>query len=253
MTQVATPQTHRILGIDFFDGSAKAAIALMRSGGLLVIPAAPALKDLDRNLDYRDALLSADLAITDSAFMVLIWNRLQSTPIKRLSGLEYLRELLLEPDVRQPGNTLWIMASPLSAQRNLAWLKGQGITIPEDNIYMAPMYGSAPISDTALVERLNRLRPQHVIVTIGGGTQERLGLYLKRNLAYCPAIHCIGAAIAFLSGDQVHIPVWADRFYLGWLFRSLAEPKRYAPRYLDAFKLLPLMLRHRDRLPGLKT
>jgi UDP-N-acetyl-D-mannosaminuronic acid transferase (WecB/TagA/CpsF family) len=253
MIQEPPATTHRILGIDFFDGSAQAAIALMRSGGLLVIPAAPALKDLDRNLDYRDALLNADLAITDSAFMVLIWNRLQSTPIKRLSGLEYLRELLLEPDVRQPGNTLWIMASPLSAQRNLAWLKGQGITIPEDNIYMAPMYGSASISDAALLERLNRLRPQHVIVTIGGGTQERLGLYLKRNLAYRPAIHCIGAAIAFLSGDQVHIPVWADRFYLGWLFRSLAEPKRYAPRYLDAFKLLPLMLRHRDRLPGLKT
>jgi len=252
MTQAA-PQTHRILGIDFFDGSARAAIAIMRSGGLLVIPAAPALKDLDHNLDYRESLINADLAITDSAYMVLIWNRLQSTPIKRLSGLEYLRELLLETDVRQPGNTLWIMASPVSAERNLAWLAGQGITIPEDNIYMAPMYGSGPISDPALLERLNRLRPQHVIVTIGGGTQERLGLYLKRNLAYRPAIHCIGAAIAFLSGDQVHIPVWADKFYLGWLFRSVAEPKRYVPRYWGAIKLLPLMLRHRDRLPNLKS
>jgi UDP-N-acetyl-D-mannosaminuronic acid transferase (WecB/TagA/CpsF family) len=253
MTQQAPPQTHRILGIDFFDGSAQAAIAIMRDGGLLVIPAAPALKDLDHNLDYRESLLNADLAITDSAYMVLIWNRLQSKPINRLSGLEYLRELLLEPDVRQPGNTLWIMASPISAQRNLAWLEGQGITVPEDNIYMAPIYGSASISDPALVECLNRLRPQHVIVTIGGGTQERLGLHLKRNLAYRPAIHCIGAAIAFLSGDQVHIPVWADRFYLGWLFRSIAEPKRYAPRYWGAFKLLPLMLRHRDRLPALKS
>jgi UDP-N-acetyl-D-mannosaminuronic acid transferase (WecB/TagA/CpsF family) len=253
MIQQAPTQTHRILGIDFFDGSAKAAIEIMRDGGLLVIPAAPALKDLDHNLDYRESLLNADLAITDSAYMVLIWNRLQSKPIKRLSGLEYLRELLLEPDVRQPGNTLWIMASPISAQRNLAWLEGQGITVPEANIYMAPIYGSASISDPALVECLNRLRPQHVIVTIGGGTQERLGLYLKRNLVYRPAIHCIGAAIAFLSGDQVHIPVWADRFYLGWLFRSIAEPKRYAPRYWGAFKLLPLMLRHRDRLPALKS
>src|SRR6266478_3785314 len=209
------PQTRRILGIDFFDGSATAAIAIMRDGGLLVIPAAPALKDLNHNL-------------------------------------EYLRELLLEPDVRQPGNTLWIMASPISAKRNLDWLEGQGITVPEDNIYMAPIYGSASISDPALLERLNRLRPQHVIMTIGGGTQERLGLYLKRNLDYRPAIHCIGAAIAFLSGDQVHIPVWADRFYLGWLFRSVAEPKRYVPRYWGAFKLLPLMLRHRESLPNLK-
>jgi UDP-N-acetyl-D-mannosaminuronic acid transferase (WecB/TagA/CpsF family) len=244
--------THRILGIDFFDGSAKAAIEIMRGGGLLVVPAAPALKDLDRNLAYRDSLLNADLVLTDSAFMVLIWNRLQSTPIKRLSGLEYLRELLLESDVRKPGNTLWIMASPTSTERNLAWLEAQGIAVPEDHIYMAPIYNSGPISDPALIELLNRLRPQHVIVTLGGGTQERLGLYLKRNLACHPAIHCIGAAIAFLSGDQVHIPVWADRFYLGWLFRSLSEPKRYIPRYLDAFKLYPLMRRYRDRLPDLR-
>jgi N-acetylglucosaminyldiphosphoundecaprenol N-acetyl-beta-D-mannosaminyltransferase len=243
----------RILGIDFFDGSATAAIALMRNGGLLVIPAAPALKDLDRNPDYREALLNADLAITDSAFMVLIWNGLQSESIKRLSGLEYLRALLLDPDVRRPGNTLWIMANPISAKRNLDWLQGQGITVPEDNIYMAPMYDSGPISDPALLDRLERLRPQHVIMTIGGGTQERLGLYLKRNLASRPAIHCIGAAIAFLSGDQVHIPVWADKYYLGWLLRSLSEPKRYVPRYWEARKLLALMVRHRDRLPDLKS
>ena len=253
MTQAPPTTTHRILGIDFFDRSAAAAIDIMRKGGLLVVPAAPALKDLDRNPAYRESLLNADLVLTDSAFMVLIWKRLQSTPIKRLSGLEYLRELLLEPDLRQPGNTVWIMASPISAQRNLAWLAGQGITVPEDHIYMAPMYGNGPIDDPALLDLLNRLHPPHVIVTIGGGTQERLGLYLKRSLAYRPAIHCIGAAIAFLSGDQVHIPVWADRFYLGWLFRSLSEPKRYIPRYLDAFKLLPLMLRYRDRLPDLKS
>jgi UDP-N-acetyl-D-mannosaminuronic acid transferase (WecB/TagA/CpsF family) len=249
-----TPPTHhRILGIDFFDGSAKEAVGIMRSGGLLVVPAAPALKDLDINRDYRESLLNADLAITDSAYMVLIWNRMQRTNITRLSGLEYLRELLLEPDVRQPGNTLWIMASPISADRNLDWLEEQGIIIPEENIYMAPIYGTGAISDPALLDLLDRLRPHHIIVTIGGGTQERLGLYLKRNLNYRPAIHCIGAAIAFLSGDQVFIPVWADKFYLGWLFRSFAEPKRFIPRYWDARKVLSLMLRYRDRLPDLKA
>ena len=246
------PLYHRILGIDFFDGSAQAAIANMRDGGLLVVPAAPALKDLDRNPNYREALLNADLAIADSAFMVLIWNRLQGRNLRRLSGLEYLRELLLEDDVRLPGNTLWVMASPGSARLNLEWLSEQGITVPRDNVYMAPLYG-AEIHDAALLERIDRIRPQHIIVTIGGGTQERLGLYLKRNLSYRPAIHCIGAAIAFLSGDQVHIPVWADRLYLGWLFRSLSDPRRYIPRYWDARKLLTLVLRHGADLPALKT
>ena len=245
---------HRILGIDFFDGSAQDAIEIMRSsGGLLVVPAAPALKSLDCNLDYRESLLNADLAITDSAFMVLVWNRLQRRPIKRLSGLQYLRELLLESDLRQPGNTLWIMSSQESADCNLAWLAQQGIAVPEDSIYVAPMYAGTAIADEALLERLNTLRPRHIVVTIGGGTQERLGLYLKRSLNYRPAIHCIGAAIAFLSGDQVHIPVWADRFYLGWLFRSLAEPRRYIPRYWDARKLFVIMLRNRSRLPELRS
>lgn len=251
-TEADTTASHCILGIDFFDGPASVAIARMRDGGLLVVPAAPALKDLDSNLAYRESLLCADLAIADSAFMVLIWNIIQSNRIRRLSGLEYLRKLLLEPDVRQPSNTLWIMASPVSAKRNLAWLEEQGIAVPEDCVYMAPLYG-ASVEDPSLVERLNCLTPRHVIITVGGGTQERLGLYLKRNLAYRPAIHCIGAAIAFLSGDQVHIPVWADKFYLGWLFRSVSDPRRFVPRYWDARKLLALMLRYRSKLPALKS
>jgi UDP-N-acetyl-D-mannosaminuronic acid transferase (WecB/TagA/CpsF family) len=70
-------------------------------------------------------------------------------------------------------------------------------------------------------------------------------------MSYRASIHCIGAAIAFLSGDQVGIPVWADRFYLGWLFRSAADPKRFVPRYWEARKLLSLMLRNRGQLPKL--
>lgn len=238
-----------ILGISFFLGTAIQAVERMRAGGLLVVPAAPALKDLGTNASYREALLNADLAITDSAFMVMVWNWLQGDSIRRLSGLEYLRELLKQSDIRQPGNCIWIMAGPSSSKRNLAWLRKKGITVPDDCVYMAPIYGTEDIEDAPLVALIERIRPQHVILTVGGGTQERLGLYLKRNLSYLPAIHCIGAAIAFLSGDQVLIPVWADRLYLGWLYRSISEPWRYAPRYWGARKLLYLLFRYRDRLP----
>ena len=253
MSEASAPvdkRFRRILGIDFFSGSAQEAIVRMRGGGLLVVPAAPALKDLSVDRDYRESLLNADLAITDSAYMVLIWNRISHDNVSRLSGLEYLRELLLEPDVRQPGNTMWIMASPKSAKLNLEWLKEQGIDVPAEAIYMAPMYGRS-IDDPALLEQINRLRPRHVVVTIGGGTQERLGLYLKRNLDFSPAIHCIGAAIAFLSGDQVHIPVWVDKMYLGWLYRCVSEPRRYVPRYWHARKLAGLMMQYRSELPPL--
>lgn len=242
------PEFVTILGVRFFNGSVEDAVERMEQGGLLVVPAAPALKDIDRNAGYREALLNADLCITDSAFMVLIWNRISKQKIHRLSGLKYLRELLQREDGHRPGNVVWIMASPASAQKNLDWLKTQGIEVPQECVYLAPMYGRE-IEDPALLATLERLRPQHIVVTVGGGTQERLGLYLKQRLSYHPAIHCIGAAIAFLSGDQVAIPVWADKLYLGWLFRTLADPKRFGPRYWEARRLWKLMVRYRERLP----
>lgn len=244
-----SPEFVTILGVRFFNGTVEDAVERMEQGGLLVVPAAPALKDIDRNAGYREALLNADLCITDSAFMVLIWNRISKQKIHRLSGLKYLRELLLREDAHRPGNVVWIMAGPSSAQKNLEWLREQGIEVPQDCVYLAPMYGSE-IEDPALLAMLEKLQPQHVVVTVGGGTQERLGLYIKQRLSYRPAIHCIGAAIAFLSGDQVGIPVWADKLYLGWLFRTIADPKRFGPRYWEARKLLNLMVRYRDRLPA---
>ncbi len=238
-----------ILGIPFFIGTAKQAVRRMAGGGLLVVPAAPALKDLEVKASYREALVNADMAIADSGYMVLVWNWLQHDSIRRLSGLEYLRELLKQPDVREPGNVFWIMASPQSADCNVEWLAEQGISVPEECVYLAPMYADQEIEDPELLRRIERIRPQHILLTLGGGTQERVGLYLKRNLSYLPAIHCIGAAIAFLSGDQVRIPIWADRSYLGWLYRSISEPRRYMPRYWNARKLLYLLIRYRERLP----
>jgi UDP-N-acetyl-D-mannosaminuronic acid transferase (WecB/TagA/CpsF family) len=238
----------KILGIDFFQGTAQEAVQAMRGGGLLVVPAAPALKDIDTHEGYREALLHADLALADSSFMVLVWNQLQHDSMTRVSGLEYLRVLLQEPGVQVPGNTLWIMADEETAERNLSWLGSQGIYVPAECVYVAPMYGEV-VDDPVLVALVERLHPEDVIVTVGGGVQERLGYCLKQRLSYLPSIHCVGAAIAFLSGAQVKIPRWADKLYLGWLFRSFSQPSRFIPRYWSARKLLGLVHRYRENLP----
>lgn len=238
----------QILGVNFYVGDAEGVIRRLSRGGLLVVPAAPALKDVYSNEEYREALTNADVAIADSAFMVLLWNWLEGDSIGRLSGLKYLRVFLQQEEARLPGNTFWVMAGSKSTQRNLAWLRSEGIEVPPECVYNAPMYHDK-IEDPQLIDRLQLLRPKHVVITVGGGTQERLGLYLKRHLDYLPAIHCIGAAIAFLSGDQVRIPNWADRLYLGWLFRCLSSPSRFIPRYISAARLVPLLWHYRNQLP----
>jgi exopolysaccharide biosynthesis WecB/TagA/CpsF family protein len=244
----ASAQFRQILGIRFFVGDADEAIARMSGGGLLVVPAAPALKNLAHDPGYREALQGADLVIADSAFMVMIWNRLKHDSIRRVSGLKYLSSLLKQPDFYQRDGSFWIMASEKSARRNTSWLRRQGIKVDPEDRYVAPVYGKT-IHDPALLKRIEERRPRHIIVTLGGGTQERLGLYLRSELNCKPSIHCVGAAIAFLSGDQVQIPIWADRMYLGWLFRCVSDPRRYMPRYWDARKLFSLMVRYGSSLP----
>ena len=256
-SKMESPKTHRgesrrILGVEFYAGDVDGAIDQVSRGGLLVVPAAPALKDIACNQRYREAITNADVAIPDSSFMVLLWNWFQRDSLKRLSGLKYLNQLLLREEVRAPGNTFWVMAGEASARKNVQWLGSSGILVPPSRVYQAPMYGSK-IDDPLLIARLHELQPKHIVITIGGGTQERLGLYLKRNLNYRPSIHCIGAAIAFLSGDQVKIPDWADRLYLGWFFRCVSAPGRYVPRYWSALKLVPLLRRYRDKLPPLQV
>lgn len=251
-----TPDKERycqVLGVTFFNGSASGAVDCMSNRkGLLVAPAAPLLRALTSSREIRDALQNADFAITDSAYMVLIWRFIAGEKIQRVSGLAYLREFLRREEFKVDGSTFWVMAGSENAVRNTTWLRSQGLHLRPADTYIAPMYGPE-IADLDLVAKLKELRPKHIILTIGGGTQERLGLYLKRNLDYQPAIHCLGAAIAFLSGDQVHIPEWADHLYLGWLFRCFYEPRRYVARYWAARMLLPLMLRYRRKMPSLET
>ncbi len=240
----------RILGVRFFVGDAPEAVELGSRGGVVVVPAAPALMDLVRDREYRNALTEADLAITDSGFLVILWNAMKLDRIHRVSGLEYLKLLLARPEFREPGTALWIMPSQEALGRNLQWLKSKGFPVEAEDCYVAPKYSNS-IVDEPLIALLNKRNPRHVIVGLGGGVQEKLGVYLKKNCTGKPAIHCIGAAIGFLSGDQVHIPDWADKAVLGWLFRCFSNPSRFIPRYAKALRLPMLLWKYQDRMPEL--
>ncbi len=239
----------RILGIRFFTGSAEQAVQIGLRGGLVVVPAAPALVELQTNEQYREAVYNADLAITDSGLMVLLWQLLTGKKLVRVSGLKYLNLLFELKALQARESVLWIMPNAAARDQNLAWLRSQGYDFTEGDCYLAPHYSSGQIVDDALMATVTRRKPKHIVVCLGGGTQERVGLMLKRRCDFLPSIHCIGAAIGFLTGNQVRIPPWADKFFLGWLFRCFSEPGKFIPRYWRACKLVPMMIRYRENPP----
>ena len=244
-------KTHQILGIEFFGGTSREAVAeITRTGGLLVAPAAPSMINLCRDEDYRRALLASDVAIADSGFMVLLWRLLTGERVPRISGLEHVKRLLEDESVRQPGAVLWVVASEKSRDKLLDFLPGERMRPRSPDVYVAPKY-RRPVEDETLLGIVRQNRPMHIVIAVGGGVQDKLGLYLIEKLDYRPAIHCIGAALGFLTGDQVRIPEWADKYYVGWFFRSLAEPKVFVPRFWSARRLPRLIWKYRDRLPPL--
>ena len=243
--------TEQILGIQFFNGTVDEAVETMsRNGGLLVVPAGPALVKLQSDEGYRRALISSDMAIADSGAMVLIWKMLTGRRVERISGLKFLKHLIARLEERPNERILWIVPSESAHEKTIDWLRRVNLTGTSD-FYVAPRYATE-VRDDALVSKIENHPPMHIVVGIGGGVQEKLGLFLKENLRTRPAIHCIGAALAFLTGDQPPIPMWADRFYLGWLLRLLRQPRVFGPRYLSAFRLPGLMLRYREKLPPLR-
>jgi len=236
-----------ILRLRFYVGTIQGLLARTLRGGLIVVPSAPVLVDLEDDEAHREALEGSDFAITDSGFFVLLWFLFKGERLPRISGLRYLRALLTFPEFRKAGATYWVMPSEDDARANCEWLKSQGIPVGTDDCYLAPMYPAGRLKDDELLARIERKRPVFVVLCIGGGSQERLGFFLSSRLSYRPAILCTGAAIAFLSGRQVRIPVWADRLMLGWLLRILSSPVKFAPRFWKALRLAPIVLRAETR------
>jgi UDP-N-acetyl-D-mannosaminuronic acid transferase (WecB/TagA/CpsF family) len=246
------PSTEQILGVRFFNGRSREAVELIsQTGGMVVAPAGPSMVNLCYDEDYRAAVASAEFAIADSGWMVLLWKLFTGRRVTRVSGLEYMKRLL-EHETVQPANAvMWIVPSPSARDKLVDLLRRRGIPAADENIYVAPKYGP-PVRDEILVDKVRHFRPAHIVIAVGGGVQDKLGHYLKERLDYRPAIHCIGAALGFLTGDQITIPDWADRFYFGWLLRTLAQPRIFIPRFWRARELPWLIFEYRERLPSLR-
>ena len=233
----------RVLGLHFFCGSLADALELSRKGGLVVAPSGPGLaSDLTSCRVYKRALLEADLVLPDSGLMCL-WKKWFGTEtIKRISGLTFLDGYLKSSLVNKE-SSFWIMPDEKQAKANMSWLsRNMDYTARECDVYVAPMYSkTGDVEDNILLNKIRESKPATIFIQVGGGVQERLGLFLKNNLEYRPTILCTGAALAFLSGEQVRIPSWIDRFYMGWLLRCFFAPSIYIPRYLKAFRLIYLL------------
>lgn len=246
------PAEENVLGVRFFNGAAAEAVdQLGRTGGYMVVPASPALIKLKYDEDYRHALQNADLALADSGLLVFLWRIATGHRLRKVSGIAYLRCLLERDNIRAAGNSFWVVSSDDAKDKAVEWLRSRDVHVNPENFHVTSRRGGS-MEDHALLLQIEKQRPNHIVIALGPGTQEKLAHYLREYLLYRPNIHCIGAALGFLTGHERPIPEWAERHNLGWLFRLLSQPGMLFPRVGIAYVLAKMVFKYRAELPQLQ-
>ena len=206
-------------------------------GGLLVAPAASALSQIKSNKEYYTALKKSDIVILDSGFFCILLRLLKGFSVNRLSGYLFLKKFLNIEFIKQKKIFL-IDPNKEDSKFNKLYLSKKKIkTITS---YIAPNYQRDKFKDKNLIRLIKKKKPAIILINIGGGTQESLGLFIKDNINFKCSIICTGAAIAFLTKRQAPINEFIDRLYLGWLFRTIYNPKKYFLRNLHSLLLIKL-------------
>ncbi len=241
----------RLLGLDFDEMGADAALALLASRpagarfAYLVTPNADHLVRLARD-PARYGPLYRDAA----------WRLLDSRVVARLARLLGLKA---PPVVPGSDLTARLLAHAIAPDATLAMLGGSAATATA----IAARYGlrtlhhhdppmgfdADPAAFEAALRFVEASAARFTFLCVGSPRQEMVArALLQRGRARGTAL-CVGASLRFLSGEEARAPGLVQHAGLEWAWRLAQDPRRLARRYLvDDPAILGLLWRERSAL-----
>lgn len=187
----------------------------------------------------RRSYNTAGLTVPDG--MPLVWvGRLRGhTGVRRVYGPD-LMLALCEAGARRGYASFFYGGAPGVAQALAERLTRRFPGLRNAGTHAPPYRELTREEDDAVVEQINRARPDIVWVGLGCPKQEKwMASHRARLLA--PVLLGVGAAFDFHTGRVPQAPRWMQAGGIEWLFRLLQEPHRLWYRYLI---LNPLFLFH---------
>lgn len=82
-----------------------------------------------------------------------------------------------------------------------------------------------------IIEKINRAKPDIVLVGIGTPRQEKW-IADNINRVNADTFWAVGGLFDFFSGKRKRAPIWVQRLGFEWAFRLAQEPRRLWKRYL---------------------
>ena len=214
---------------------------LINKKGLFLFPSAPGIASIYDKKKYFDSLKKANFVFLDSSFFVILLKFYKNISVIRFSGFKFLQ--IFFNFLKKNKNTKVFLIDPSvnKSINNINFISKLGIKKNKIKSFVSPFYKANNIKDLNLIKQINKFKPKVIIINIGGGIQEVLGSYLKKNITVNCKIICTGAAISFFTKDQAPINNFIDKFYLGWLVRFIFNPFSFSKRLIYALKLINIV------------
>ena len=219
---------------------------IIKMKGLFVFPSGPGLASIDEHDLYYNSLKKADYVFFDSGLFVLLLSIFKNIKVNKFSGFKFLRLFFFYLKKNKTKSIFCIDPNYKFSKSNKRYLKNLGVKKIYN--YIAPKYDTKKLSDKKLFKEIIKAKPSFIMINIGGGTQEILGLYLKRKLRFKTSIICTGGAISFFTGDQAPIGRYIDKFFLGWFVRIIFKPQIFFKRYLKTFKFIKIFFKYKNTM-----
>ena len=214
---------------------------LINKKGLFLFPSAPGIASIYEQKQYYNSLKKADFVFLDSSFFVILLKFYKNISVIRFSGFKFLKIFFNFLKKNKNSKVFLIDPSLSKSINNVNFINKLGMKQNKIKSFVAPFYSSNNIKDINLIKQINKFKPKIILINIGGGIQEVLGSYLKKNIKINCKIICTGAAISFFTKDQAPINDFIDNFYLGWLLRLIFNPFSFSKRLIYAFKLINIV------------
>ncbi len=160
-----------------------------------------------------------------------------------LNGTDFTPALLAAR--RAPLRVMLLGGKPGVAERAAARLQAEH---PRHDFKVLGHGYFSPEEEPVLLARLERERPDLLLVAFGNPRQERW-IAEKLNARHCSVAAGIGAFFDFLAGEVTRAPLWIRRLRMEWLYRLWLEPARLWRRYVVGNPVF-LMRVLRQRLAG---
>ncbi|MBV8902814.1 MAG: WecB/TagA/CpsF family glycosyltransferase [Acidobacteriia bacterium] len=179
---------------------------------------------------YQEILCMCDLVVADG--MPLVWaSRWFGAPLKeRVTGSDLVPRLAAL-SARKGYGIFLLGATPEVSQGAEERLQSQYPGMRIVGRFSPPVRPLEELDDEEILREIERAAPDILLVAFGSPKQEK---WIHRNRARLKVPVCIGigGTLDFIAGAVPRAPRWMQHAGLEWVYRTWAEPRRLAGRYL---------------------